>query len=141
MIEHHFPSKRVYTPVVVTKPSVPWVSSSSNDDIADVSDKDKNTSFVFEKIRRDKIVREAYKNCMWKVGDFVMPHSEEEKKRWGANQCRVTAIARNLIEYGEEDWPKSDNPLIVCVHIEGTTKSFFCTPEYLVKYEATTAKV
>lgn len=136
MIEKLFPSKRTFPSTITT--ALPWVSQAANN--LEIIPEVKNGSFVFEKIRRDKIIREAYKNCKWKVGDFVMPYSKEEQKRWGAEKCRVTGIARNLIEFGEDDWPKTDNPMIVCVHIEGTTKSFYCTPEYLVIYEAEAAK-
>ena len=123
MIEVFLPSKRKKQTYVET---LPWTPITDKDS-------DKNTAFVFEKLRRDKLVRAAFAKCQWKVGDTVSPYSQEERTKWG-ECCVITGIARNLIEYGD-DWPESDNPLIVSCHIENTNKNFFCTPEYLIKYE------
>ncbi len=138
MIEYHLPSKRKTQVPALT--GAPWTTPSQIKKEAEDAGVDvQNTSFVFEKLRRDKIIKETFAKCKWKVGDFVMPFNEAERKNWG-RQCRVTRIARNLIEFGEKDWPKNDCPMIVLAQIEGTNKSFYCTPDYLVAYEAEAAK-
>ena len=136
MIEIHLPSKREVALIPLKSPTQthpPWGSENKDEDKA--SNTGNNPAFIFEKLRRDKIIKDMYSKCKWKPGDFVMPHSEPERHRFG-RKCRVSAVARNLIEFGENDWPKNDQPMIVSVHIEDTNKNFFCTPEYLVPYEA-----
>lgn len=132
MIEYHLPSKRKAPAIPVLGMSPPWTPTKAANDTKEKEPE--NTSFVFEKLRRDKIVRDAYSKCPWKPGDLVMPHSIDDQKKYG-RKCTVTSVARNLIEYGDSDWPKTDNPLIVLVKIDGKNSSFFCTPSYLIKYE------
>ena len=134
MIEIYLESKRAAKPVTILPPAkLPWVPQTPANEIVE-ENKFKNSSFALEKLRRDRIVREAFEKCKWKVGDFVMPYNETARREWGT-KCRVVGIAKNLIDYGEKDWPADDTPLIILAKIEGTNKSFFCTPAYLVPYE------
>lgn len=81
--------------------------------------------------RRDAIVRKAYKDCPFYVGDKVTPDSVEGQKKYGTST--VTGLVSSYFDYGD-DWPKNDNPLIVMFttndgHEAFSTVNYFKKPE------------
>jgi hypothetical protein len=87
-------------------------------------------------VERNKIIKEMTKNIPYKCGDLVTPHQEKEVAIWG-DDCVVENIATNLTQLGKDYvWPKDNNPLLVGVYSRKKDCRFVCTPNFLIRKEA-----
>lgn len=87
-------------------------------------------------LERNNIIKRMVSNIPYKCGDTVSPHSEKEVSIWGKD-CVVETIATNLTQLGRDYvWPNDDNPLLVGVYSKKKDCRFFCTPNFLIKKEA-----
>lgn len=86
----------------------------------------KNNVSLLEAYRRDDLIRENHLKCDFKAGDTVYPMTRTDYERLGP--CLVLNIAKDLKQYGTEQWPKSDNPFIIHLSTLREPKQVFsCT--------------
>lgn len=92
-----------------------------------------------ETIRRDKIIRELFAKCPYKVGDQVMFCHEKDEKKYGKT-LTVTKIIATYAQWSrQEQWPDNDNPMIVHVLVKETAEILFCTTNMVKPYNSVEA--
>lgn len=76
--------------------------------------------------RRCGIVKEAWQKCTLIKDDTVYPVNAQDYQHYGA--MRVIGVASNYRNMLETEWPKNDNPFIVCLtSIAGQAHTTFAT--------------
>lgn len=130
MIELHFPIKKtakVYQ-VPVKVPSTP-LSIYTPMEIAQAQLKKISPE---EWRKRNAIIVEEAHNFFAKVGDTVYPSEKTDYEKFGA--FIVIGICHSYKDFGDTEWPKSDNPLIVQIRqIDGKKTVLNATPSWLIK--------
>lgn len=144
--ERYFAKKRAnqHLPppfVMGTKPSAPppapAPASSTNKhglSLREVSQAVKMKITAEEYSRRDKIVKEAFTNCPFHIGEVLEPRTPNNLTEYG--KCRIVGIAKDYFEYGgiDSDWdnvariltfePVDPKPDQVNRHYHGTINWF-----------------
>lgn len=90
-----------------------------------------NVELYREAQRRDKIVKELFKNLQYKAGDDVVPVKCANPDEELATIVGVCSCYAHMNK--DNDWPATDNPLIVTARRKKDNTIYFCTTNYLKK--------
>lgn len=127
MIEQTYPSKR-------TK-SVGFLTNTKNSFFSPVEAIQARIRkiTVEEYVRRDKIIRNEWNACPFKIGDTVYPKSQKDYIDYGP--VEITAMLQSYKDTSiEDEWPKNDNPFILTIKpLKGDQSLVFCTANWVVK--------
>lgn len=86
----------------------------------------KNNISILEAYRRDKLIQDSAQECDFKAGDTVYPVNSGDYQKYGP--CLVLNVAKDLKQYGNDTWPKSDNPFVVhLTTLKEPKQAFSCT--------------
>jgi hypothetical protein len=83
--------------------------------------------------RREDIVTEAYKQCVFNVGDTFYPYSYSEFEEYGA--CMVRGKCYTYTQMEKDEWPATDSPLIILAYSRKKNDTFLCNVEFMIKKE------
>lgn len=89
-----------------------------------------HTDIYKEALRRDRVVRDLYSKCPYKVGEVCFI-STSGKKSYGT-AATILSIAKCYADLGKDYEWKNDNPMIVYA-ISDTGQHFFCSVDYLTR--------
>lgn len=82
--------------------------------------------------RRCALVLEAWKKCPLLKDDVVYPVNAQDYQHYGA--MRVVGVASDYRNMLETEWPKNDNPFILCLtSIAGQAYTTFATAGWASK--------
>ena len=96
-------------PLLVTRTSNPPASSPNTGNsygltIKEIAQAARLKISLEEYHKRDKVVKEAFKNCPFREGEVLEPRTEVNMKEYGP--CRIVGVAKDYFEYGgvDSDW-------------------------------------
>lgn len=86
--------------------------------------------------RRQKIIYEKSKECHHLfAGVHAWPQTEEYIKMYG--KCRIIGVCRIYSDFDRDEWPDSDNPMIVHAHSIDKNLTFNATSNFFTTTEPT----
>ena len=125
MILVHYPSKNPAPVQEVKKYPSPFVNTGPHLLPREVLRATKLKITNAEYLRRDGIIRKHAADCPWNVGDVVTPKSNEGFEKYG--ECVITAIVNSYLNYDDDSWPKTDNPMILHFRTKDGKEAFATT--------------
>jgi hypothetical protein len=95
------------------------------------------TGSLFKQAKeREARIKEMLSGISYVEGETVTPYIQAERDKWG-DRLTVEKICDSYAKFGKnEDWPKSNSPMIITVYNSITRVRFHCTPAYVIPLNA-----
>lgn len=96
---------------------------------------DEQGSLWAEAQRRDAIIKELASQCKFVEGEVCTPYNKEMREKHG-DRIVIEKICDNYAAFRtkqkKDDWPESDQPLIILARDLKSTTRFFCSVNFLI---------